>query len=243
MENTYHIADKTIKIKSLYPYVHRYCIDYICDGEPDFDIETSQSDIEFERSRQSLYGTVSDRDDKLSDDFVEIFAVCRKISEQMPLFDTFLFHGSAVSVDGKAYIFAAPSGTGKSTHTRLWREILGDRAVMINDDKPFIKAADSGFIVYGSPWNGKHRLSTNTSAELKAICILERSETNSICRITSGEAFAILMNQVYRPCDINAARKTMQLFDSMIENVNLYRLKCNMNSSAALLSYNTMKEE
>ncbi len=59
----------------------------------------------------------------------------RKLAESLLEYGVLLFHGSSVAVDGFGYIFAAQSGTGKSTHARLWRELLGERAVMVNDDK------------------------------------------------------------------------------------------------------------
>jgi serine kinase of HPr protein (carbohydrate metabolism regulator) len=98
-------------------------------------------------------------------------------------------HASAVEVDGKAYLFSANSGTGKSTHTRLWREVFGDRAVMVNDDKPFLRMTEGAVMVYGSPWNGKHGLGCNLSVPLKAVCILERGEENRIEKISAKQAF------------------------------------------------------
>ena len=105
-------------------------------------------------------------------------------------YDTILFHGSVIAVDGIGYLFTAKSGTGKSTHTRLWREYFGDRAAMVNDDKPLLKITDSSVIAYGTPYNGKHRLGTNISVPLKAICILTRAADNHIeptliCRRTT----------------------------------------------------------
>ena len=84
------------------------------------------------------------------DDYLETLAVCRKIAERMPEYDTFLFHGSCIAVDGVGYLFTAKSGTGKSTHTRLWRELLDNRATMVNDDKPLIRIADDGLVIYGT---------------------------------------------------------------------------------------------
>ena len=160
----------------------------------------------------------------------------------MPFRDTFLFHGSAVAVDGAAYLFTARSGTGKSTHTRLWREMLGDRAVMVNDDKPLIRLTEDGAVVYGTPWNGKHRLGTNISVPLKAVCILERAKQNTIRAITREEAFPMLIQQSYRPLDPAALAKTLSLVDRLSRTVSLYRLGCNMDPEAAELSYNIMKE-
>ena len=210
---------------------------------PDFAVQTRQADIAFERKKSA-------REDekegipirRFSDDYLETLAVYRKIAEQMPAYDTFLFHGSAIAVDGAAYIFTAKSGTGKSTHTRLWRELLGDRALMVNDDKPLIRVNPDGTAtVYGTPWDGKHRLSTNTAVPLKALCILERAAQNTIRQITAGEAYPMLLQQAYRPMDSMGLHKTLALIDRLAASVSLWRLGCNTDLEAAQAAYEAMK--
>lgn len=159
----------------------------------------------------------------------------------MPDYDTVVFHGSVIAVDGQAYLFTARSGTGKSTHTRLWREYLGDRVVMVNDDKPMLRITDSGVTAYGTPYNGKHRLGTNTAAPLRAICILTRGDKNSIARIGKSDAYDMILQQVYRPKDPLQMIKTLNLVDKLTEKVLLYKLACNMDISAAEVAYNAMK--
>ena len=110
---------------------------------------------------------------------------------------------------------------------------------MVNDDKPLIRVTEDEAIVYGTPWDGKHRLSSNIAVPLKAICILERAEENHIVPITKSEALPMLIQQAYRPADPVALAKTLTLIDRL--NVSFYRLSCNMDISAAVLSYNTMK--
>ena len=139
------------------------------------------------------------------------------------------------------YLFTAKSGTGKSTHTRLWRRLLGDRAVMVNDDKPLLHIGADGVTGYGTPYNGKHRLGCNMSVPLKAICILTRAAENSIVRITKAEAYSMLLQQVYRPADPVQMKKTLVLIDRLAEQTALYRLGCNMDLEAAEVAYNGMK--
>ena len=240
MKGLYQLADKKIFIDSLYSEVHTCCADYRAEGLADIDVEIAQKDIDFEREKSA-------REDEIegipvrhfSDAYLETLAVYRKIAEQMTYCDTFLFHGSAISVDNECYLFTAKSGTGKSTHASLWRKLLGGHAVMVNDDKPLIRAAEDGAVVYGTPWDGKHHLSSIIAVPLKAICILERAEENRIVPITKQEAFPMLIRQAYRPADPVAMEKTLTLIDRL--NVSFYRLSCNMNISAAELSYNTMK--
>ena len=205
-------------------------------------MEITQSDIEFERACSfGEYGNTDRAFNNDSDKSLEELAVYRKIAEKMPSFDTFLMHGSCVAVDGEGYLFTAKSGTGKSTHTRLWRELFGDRAVMINDDKPLIRVTDDSAIIYGTPWSGKHRLDTNCSVPLKAVCVLERAEQNTIFRIAAAEAYPYLLRQVYRPQDSAAMMKTLQLIDRLSQKVDLWRLGCNMDPEAARVAYDAMK--
>ena len=245
MKNNYRIADTIIQITSLYDDVHLLCADYQCDNDTEADIraETSQKDIDYER-------LLSERQDKregipirhFTDAYLETLAVYRKIAEAMPYRDTVLLHGSAVAVDGEGYIFMAKSGTGKSTHTRLWRELLGDRAVMVNDDKPLIHLTDERAVVYGTPWDGKHHLSKNISVPLKAVCVLERAENNTIHLLDTRAAYPMLLQQIYRPGDAAAMAKTLSLVDRLAGAANLWQLKCNKDIEAAEIAYNTMKD-
>ena len=176
-----------------------------------------------------------------SDTYLEELAVYRKIAERMPLYQTFLFHGSVVAVDGEGYLFTAKSGVGKSTHTKYWMEYFGDRAVMINDDKPLIRVAEGVATVYGTPYNGKHRRGSNLSVPLKAVCMLERAERNRIEPISKAAAFPQMVRQIYRPSEPEALSLTLMLLDRMTECVGLYRLECNMSTEAAKIAYRAMK--
>ena len=240
----YRIAGRDIQICSLYQEVHQYCREYRAPEARRLALQAGeQADLSVQITTQDIdYESAADQKlQHFSDSYREGLAVCRKISEYMPSCDTFLFHASAVAVDGRAYLFAAASGTGKSTHTRLWRELLGERAVTINDDKPFVGITPRKAVVYGSPWCGKHRLGANICVPLKAVCILERSEKNQICRISPGEAYPMLLQQVYRPKQPEMMKKTLQLIDRLTELTEFYRLGCNMDLDAARLSYETMK--
>ena len=236
MTGTYKFADKAVLISTQYPDTHRYCQDYRVDTEAEIIVETDETDIdrEIERSPEG-------EGHSFSRGYLETLAVYRRIAEKMVEYDTFLFHGSAVAVEGEAYLFTASSGTGKSTHTRLWRQLLGDRAVMVNDDKPLIRADGSTVTVFGTPYNGKHRLGCDMSANLKAVCILERSKENHIEEIDAAQAYPMLIQQTYRPDDAEKMRKTLSLIDQLAGKTALYRLGCNMEPDAARVSYEGMQ--
>ncbi len=242
MTNTYRIADRSITVVSLHDTVHRLCADYRAAGAaPDFTVETTQADIDFERARAAREDAAEGIPTRrFSDGYLETLAVYRGIAERMPAWDTVLIHGSCVAVDGAGYLFAAASGIGKSTHARLWRELLGDRAVMVNDDKPMIRLTDGGPMVYGTPWDGKHRLSANIAVPLRAICLLERAETNAIRRVSAAEAYPKLLQQIYRPLDSAAMQRTLFLLDRLAASAALWRLWCRPDLEAAQVAYDAL---
>ncbi len=257
MTGLYRLAELNIEVTSLHEAVHRLCSDYRLEdpgnGAADLCVETEPEDIAFERQRseqEDHLGGIPIRE--FSDGYLETLAVYRKIAERLPERDRLLFHGSCVAVDGWGYLFTAASGTGKSTHARLWRELLGERAVMVNDDKPIIRiggadgsaaagsAGPESITIYGTPWDGKHRLSSNISAPLKAICILQRGTENVIRPVKNSEAWPMLLQQCYRPLDGEAMQKTLSLLDRLGASVRLWRLACNMDISAAKTAFEAM---
>ena len=90
--------------------------------------------------------------------YLEFLCIHDSLAAQLPAHHRFLMHGAAVAFDGAAYLFTAPSGTGKTTHVRLWRQYLGSRVTVVNGDKPFLSLEPDGTVrVWGSPWAGKER--------------------------------------------------------------------------------------
>ena len=240
---TVKIANKIISVTAFFESTKEYCRDFLYEGTPDFSAVISTADIEFERAQTiKINEKEGEHLGNLSESFLEIVAVQRKVTEFLLDHNTLLFHGSVVAVDGKAYLFTAKSGTGKSTHTRLWREMLGERAVMVNDDKPFVSVSDSGITVHGSPWNGKHRLGSNISVPLCSFCILERGINNEINRIPASKAIFMLIQQSSRPRDPEKLTKYMELLDSVASKVSFYRLACNMEPEAAKISFEAMSK-
>lgn len=236
----YRLADLNIQLKSMYSYVHNQCEAYLFPSLPNLTVSIEQRDIDLERRKSAREDARMGRQDLTYPDlYLETLAVYRKIAEALPNFDGFVFHGSAMAVEKQGYIIAAPSGTGKSTHARLWRELLGRKVLMVNDDKPIIRFKGSQPFVYGSPWDGKEELSNNISVPLKAICFLERAQENHITEINDQEALPLLVRQTYRPSAVQALQKTLALLDKL--NVKKYRLYCNMDKSAAELSHRIMK--
>lgn len=233
MEFYIGFAGLTFLIKPHYEKLYPYCRGFY--REPDenaFDASVTIEEIESEADKFSSVRTSP---------MLESLAVYRKISEYLPYKDSFLFHASSLAVDGEAYVFAAESGTGKSTHARLWRQCLGDRVTMVNDDKPVMTVKDGKTYISGTPWNGKHRLSTDTTVPVKAICFLKRGKENRIEKADGNIVFEKLWAQTYKPRSKQALSLTLKLLSEVMKTVDFYQLECNMEPEAAIVSYNKMK--
>jgi hypothetical protein len=240
---TIALAGQRISVSPLHAYAKEYCKDYLVEGDGDISIVVTQEDIEYERAASEREGRLEGRPvRRFPDAYLETLAIYRRIAEKLLVHDTLLFHGSVVSVDGQGYLFTAVSGTGKSTHTRLWRQRFGDRCVMVNDDKPLLRITQDGVMACGTPWDGKHRLSTNTMVPLKGLVILERGEQNEITAITAGEAFPMLLQQSHRPPDAVQLSRMLCLLEQITKKTGLYRLKCNMDPEAAQVAYDGMQK-
>ncbi len=226
-------AGRVIRVHALSPKLATFCQDFVTDRTPQRSVVITAKDIAWEREHAQQ---------DASYEHLEQLALCRKVSSLLLDCDTLLFHGSCVAVDGKAYIFAAPSGVGKSTHAGLWRDMLGERVVMINDDKPFLKVRDDKVVAHGSPWTGEHHLGTNTHVPLKAICFLSRDTANHLRPLTAEEALPLLLNQVYCPDNDGAMKKVLPLLDKLTSLVELYALGCTREPEAARVAYEGMRK-
>ena len=209
---------------------------YESGGEPFLMITVSDEDIRREEAAHSI-----EKRWKLAPASLEFCAIQRRIASCFSSQGTILFHGSAICVDGRTYIFTAPSGTGKSTHSRLWRELLIDHdVVMVNDDKPFLKVEKGIVTAYGSPWMGKEGIGCNMSAPVEAICSISQGKKNVIREATPEEMFPIFFEQSLRPFDKEGTEKYLHTLDVLTRSVRLYKLECDISLEAARLSYETM---
>lgn len=236
---TVKLAGIPARINCSHQENQEFFADYLTTEEPAFEVEIADEDIEFSLSLLNrFYG---DFGGPYSDCFLENCAIQHVLSKELLDYDVLLFHGSALCMDGDAYIFTAPSGTGKSTHARFWRETFGDRVWMLNDDKPMIRIENGKAIVYGTPWDGKHRLSTNASAPLKAIIWLKRGDENHIEPLSKPEMFPVLMGQGAWSKRGPLKPKAMQLEARLLDTAEFYQLSCNMDPDAARVAWEGMQ--
>ena len=238
------IARQVGQITPLFISTQQYFKAYLTEDPAHFSIAVSKEDLTFEQAELDEEARLEGfRRRQFTDPFLERAAIQRAFAEHLIDHDTLLLHGSCIAVDGQAYLFAARSGTGKSTHTRLWREVFGDRAIMINDDKPFLQITEAGVFACGSPWSGKHGLDTNVTLPLAGICILQRGEIDRIHPIAPSEAMPMLTHESYRPLDAAKHDRWQQLLDILAQNVPLWNMQCTKYATAAHVAHAAMSQK
>lgn len=153
-----------------------------------------------------------------------------------------MLHSSAVVVDGYAYLFSANSGTGKSTHTELWLKHFGDKAFIINDDKPSLRLENGSWYVYGTPWSGKHNINANTRAKLGAVVFLERAENNWIEPLDIKEAIPLFFNQTIRAFNKEENMDlVLEKMEQILTSNPIYKMGCNISEDAVITAYEKIR--
>lgn len=187
---------------------------------------------------------VKERQPHMSMDDCEYMATGAYFYRRLLEFDALLIHSSAVVMDGYAYLFSAPCGTGKSTHTTMWREAFGyDRVLMLNDDKPVLRLEDGRWYAYGTPWSGKTAQNINMRVPVGGVCMLTRGLTNEIVPYGGVRAAHELMEQTSRPPVAESRAKLLEMLDKLLEMVPIWKLQCTPTPEAALVSQKAMAEE
>lgn len=150
-------------------------------------------------------------------------------------------HSSVIVKDGGAILFLGESGTGKSTHTRLWRENI-DGAKLLNDDSPIIRLVDGVPTAFGSPWSGKTPCYHNLSFPIRGFVRLSQAPHNLIKRLGTLNAIGALLPSCPPAFayDDNLQDYICDTLSKMIANVPVYHLECLPDGDAARLSYNTI---
>ena len=238
---TMEIAGLTVCVQPLFRSTREYCRPYLTDKKPEFFVRVTEEDLTFQQMRLDMEAVeegIKRREFKAP--FLERATIQRRVADQLINRNTLMLHGSTVAVDGNAYLFTGPCGTGKSTHTRLWREVFGERAVMVNDDMPFLQITPQGVLAYGSPWSGKHGLATNICAPLQGICFLQRGKENEIHPIEPSVGMALLHRQMHTPVDPSLLSRSCELLGKLSETVSFWELHCNMAPEAAKVAYSAM---
>ena len=242
-EFTISLAGVGIGVSALYETTKRFCEAYLTEAETAFTVVMEREDIAYERRKTAQEAALEGLPEQdFSDGYLETLALYRKLAKGMLGYDAVVFHGSVLAYEGRAYLFTALSGTGKTTHSRLWlKNIPGCH--ILNGDKPLLRVTAEGVFACGTPWQGKEGYGRNEILPLEAICILERDSRNHIEPVSFREGMNTLIQQTNRPGETALLLKTLDLIGKIGGGVKLYRLGCNMEDEAAFVSFEGMRAD
>ncbi|MBE6825248.1 MAG: hypothetical protein E7513_07965 [Ruminococcaceae bacterium] len=231
----YKIADLNIGIENHSDFTKEYLKDYLSsDTEYDFCISITKDIIEYEKQNS---------EEDFPHKYYEATAILRNICKKVVSdYDGFFLHCSCLEYEGNAYVFTAKSGTGKSTHSRLWREVFGDKVTMINDDKPIIRLIDDKFYIYGTPWNGKHHISNNIKSEIKAIYYLSQGSENAIAKSDPISSISKILSQTVLPDDKKSMENLLDMVEKLVSSTPVFDLSCTISHDAVRTVLNSLKE-
>ena len=226
------IAELTVEIFPAHELLQERVGPYLCD-------EDRQPDLCFDGVTERYYRDRAAEHPEITLAESEYLYSGVYFYEQLARFEGLMLHASAVELDGLCYLFSAPSGTGKSTHSHIWLRVFPG-ARIINDDKPAIRRVNGRFMAYGTPWSGKTDESVNVGVPIAGVCFLGRGE-NAIRRLTPSEAFPLFMDQTVRPYDKSLMLPMLQTLDTLLREVPFYQMTCDMTDDAAHMSRSAMQ--
>ncbi|MBQ8783839.1 MAG: hypothetical protein IJZ57_08730 [Clostridia bacterium] len=226
----YKIAGLTVEYSCRFDLLKSRSKKYICDEkEPQIKLSLGE---DYYISRRKKFPTLTDEE-------IEYIGMGAAFYKELLSFDGMMLHASAVELEGEAYLFSAPSGTGKSTHTEGWLRVF-EKAEIINDDKPAVRKVDGQYFAFGTPFSGKNDISVNKGYPIKGICFLDRGQ-NQIKRLDAQSAMTPLFNQTIRPDDEGKMDLLCLRVEDLLENVSFYAMLCDTSSEAVKMAYDMMK--
>ena len=231
----YDIAGLRVKFERCGKRTEKQAKPYLSENQSD----ETKPDIVINVSDEKIFSHMKDHPELDYDDW-DYMLTGSAFYAALLNFNGMLLHSSCVVVDGVAYAFSADSGTGKSTHTKLWLRYFGDRAYILNDDKPAIRKIDGKIYACGTPWSGKHDYSRPEVVPLGGICFLERSETNQIKKAETSKAVFNIFSQTVRKLPMNGMNLLFDVIEDIFSSVPLYELGCNISKEAVEVSSSAM---
>ncbi|MBQ8228829.1 MAG: hypothetical protein IJZ88_07440 [Clostridia bacterium] len=226
----YKIADLTAEYSCRFDLLKSRSKKYICD-EKEAQIKLSLGE-DYYISRRNKFPTLTDEE-------IEYIGMGAAFYKELLNFDGMMLHASAVELNGEAYLFSAPSGTGKSTHTEGWLRVF-ENAEIINDDKPAIRKVNGQYFAFGTPFSGKNDISINKGYPIKGICFLDRGK-NRIEKLNTQSAMSPLFNQTIRPDDESKMDLLCSRAEDVLESINFYAMFCDTSDEAVKMAYDKMK--
>lgn len=233
-ENDIKVANEIIHIKYNFKETSEYLKGFYCSVSSDECVVIDNDRLIYET--QYLRQRFPTK--RFLDFMVEYNAIYRDVALILLKKNVFLVHGVLLKINNIGILFMAPSGTGKSTHARLWLNKFGDKATILNGDKPLLKVENGHIVAYGSPWKGKEKIGNGECVRLEKICIIKRANRNSICRLAwNAKSFSFLLSECLVPelkAGISAYINCIKLLSSATD---LYELHCNISEESVEVAY------
>ena len=228
----YEIANLRVRIENQYEYTTKFCREYLSANQASpVDITATVTEEEFAKEKA--------QSSEFSDGYIENICLYRSLCLQLPRFQRMLLHASVLEFDGNAYAFLGRSGTGKSTHTRLWMQTIKNCRI-VNGDKPILEKTDEGFIAHGTPWRGKENWGEKRSALVKGLCFIEQAKENSIVKLSPSETSVRLFQQILLPTEMQEVVATLDMLDRFIAKTPAYLLQCDISKKAVETSFTAL---
>lgn len=162
------------------------------------------------------------------------------IPQILPHFGAMVLHGSYIEVNGKAIIFTAPSGTGKSTQAALWEKHRG--AVVCNGDKTGLRVKDGVLCAWGLPFCGTSDICRNVTLPVAAIVSLSQATENRVTRLALPTAIQSVMQNVYTDrCVSEEWQQVMNLVLDVVSHVPVLHLACTPDERAVEVLENALR--
>lgn len=157
--------------------------------------------------------------------------------------NTIKIHASVIEKDGEALLFMGKSGTGKSTHSRLWQKYV-QGSTLLNDDAPIVRYFDNGnVVVYGSPWSGKTPCYRNAQANVKAFVHLYQSKENQLTKMSALESMSsLLFSTVTFKSNKENKNAVFDTLSKILQNLSVYRLDCRPDEEAVRLTVSLLQD-
>lgn len=233
----YDIAGLRVQMKNEKGRTAKQAVPYLSENQD----ENQKVDIVIDVSEERVKSAMAEHPELNQDDW-EYMITGSDFYTGILNFNGILLHSSCVVVDGMAYAFSADSGVGKSTHTQLWLKHFGDRAYMLNDDKPAIRLIDGKVYACGTPWSGKYDYSTPAVVPLAGICFLERSEKNWIKNAQTSKAVFNIFSQTVRKLNRKDMDSLFNVLEEIFAKIPLFEMGCNISDEAVQTSYGAMNK-
>ena len=234
------LAGVKVEVHALHESTKDFCAGWLCDGPAHERVVLQQANIDAERVRAARSDERRGQEPRpYSDAYLETLALYRKVAEALLAHDAVVFHGCVLAVDGRAYAFTAPSGTGKTTHARYWLKMV-EGAHVLNGDKPLLRMRNGVAYACGTPWRGKEAMGVNEDLPLGGICVLERGERPHIERGSYQAVLGMLLKQTHVPELPQARVRCVELVGELVMCVPLWHMWCTLDERCALMSYQAM---